>query len=110
MTDGIIELKAATYAADVEANKGILVVYFWAPWCGHCKAFTPTYESVAKQLGADVTFAKVNCDEQTAAAVHCNVSGTPTILIYKQGKEVDRIVGGMPSDHLIERIEKQRAS
>lgn len=107
MANELRELKADTYASDISATKGVLVVYFWAPWCGHCKGFNPVYEEVAAELDAHASFAKVNCDEQTPAAVQCKVSGTPTIVIYKDGKEVDRNVGGLPADSLRGRIQKQ---
>lgn len=106
MADGILELTADTYAAEVAKTKGVLVVYFWAPWCGHCKGFSPMYDEVAADLAGHAVFAKVNCDEQTPAAVQCNVSGTPTTVIYKDGKEVDRVVGGLPKDTLQTRIQK----
>jgi len=109
MANAIRELKADTYAADIQAGRGVLVVYFWAPWCGHCKGFSPIYENVATQMEAQAFFAKVNCDEQTPAAVQCNVSGTPTIIIYKDGKEADRIVGGLPAETLKERVQKHLA-
>lgn len=106
MANAIRELKSDTYADDIQAGEGILVVYFWAPWCGHCRGFSPIYETVAAQMESQASFAKVNCDEQSPAAVQCNVSGTPTIIIYNNGKETDRIVGGVPAEALKERIQK----
>ncbi|KAF0184562.1 MAG: thioredoxin 1 [Nitrospirae bacterium] len=100
----VLELTSTSFSAEVTDAKGAILVYFWAPWCGHCKAFAPVYEDLAADLAAHVRAAKLNSDEHTPTAVQCNVTGTPTIVIYKDGKEVDRIVGGMPKETLKQRI------
>jgi thioredoxin len=102
--DAVIELKADTWTADVEQSSGMMLVYFWAPWCGHCKMFSPTYSEAAAEMSGKVQFAKLNCDEHGAVASQCQITGTPTIIVYINGKETDRIVGGLPKDVLIKRI------
>jgi len=108
MNYSVLELKAETWMSDVEQSVGIMVVYFWAPWCGHCKRFTPVYDEAAAKMAGKVRFAKLNCDENSAAAVQCKVTGTPTVVVYIDGKEVDRIVGSLSTDALIDRISLKR--
>ncbi len=104
MDYSVIELKAETWMSDVEQSVGIMVIYFWAPWCGHCKMFTPVYAEAAAEMAGKVRFAKLNCDENSSMAVQCNVTGTPTVVVYVDGKEVDRIVGSLSKDALVGRI------
>ncbi len=109
MSDGVLELKADTWISEVEKSSGIMLVYFWAPWCGHCNMFSPTYEEVAEEMAGKARFAKLNCDEQTPVATQCNISGTPTIIVYRNGREVDRIVGGQSKDALKDLITRRSA-
>jgi thioredoxin 1 len=107
MSESVLELKADTWMSEVEKTGGIMLVYFWAPWCGHCKLFSPTFEEVAAEMAGKARFAKLNCDEQTSVAVQCKVTGTPTVIIYINGKEADRIVGGQGKDALNDLINKR---
>lgn len=109
MSTGILELTGSSFASEIVEKKGAAIVYFWAPWCGHCKAFSPVFEEIAAELAGKVRAAKLNCDEHTPMAVQCNITGTPTIVVFLDGKEVDRIVGGMPKETLKEKILKKIA-
>lgn len=83
---------------------GTTIVDFWAEWCGPCKALGPIFEELSKEI-KDVTFAKLNVDESGEIAADQGVRGIPTLIIYKDGKEIDRIVGLLPKDALKQRIE-----
>ncbi len=107
MSEGVLELKADTWISEVEKSRGIMLVYFWAPWCGHCSMFSPTYEEVAAEMAERARFAKLNCDDQTSVAIQCNISGTPTIIIYLNGREVDRILGEQSKDALKDLINRR---
>ena len=107
MSESVLELKADTWRSEVEKSGGIMIVYFWAPWCGHCKLFSPTFDEVASDMAGKARFAKLNCDDQTSVATQCKVTGTPTIIIYLDGKETDRMVGGQGKDALKDLINKR---
>jgi thioredoxin 1 len=104
MPTAIIELGADSWDKKVKDSKGLMVVYFWGPLCGHCTAFSPTFGAVAAEMGDKAGFAKVNCSDHLSVATDCGVSGTPTILIYKDGVERDRHVGAETREALTKRI------
>lgn len=88
-----------------QTDKPILVD-FWAPWCGPCKMVAPELEAVALEYDDKAVIVKVNVDEQQQLANKYNVMGIPTLLLLKDGKELDRIVGYRPRKDLMEIIDK----
>jgi thioredoxin 1 len=106
MTDDIISVGGDTWDQEILRSKEPVVVYFWAPWCGHCKAFAPVFEEVGKQFSGRIKMAKLNCDENGTLATQCGIMGTPTMAFFRDGKEVDRVVGALPSAELKTKIEK----
>ena len=83
-----------------------ILVDFWAPWCGPCKMVAPELEAVALEYEGKAIVAKVNVDEQQKLATHYNVMSIPTLLLFKDGKEVERIVGYRPRKDLMDAIDK----
>lgn len=83
----------------LQSDKPVLVD-FWAPWCGPCKMVTPEVEAVAEAYAGKALVCKVNVDEQNKIASQYDVKSIPTLLIIKDGKEVNRIVGYRPRKDL----------
>ena len=82
-----------------------LVVDFWAPWCGPCRAIAPTLEALGQEYAGRVAIAKVNVDEQPILASRHQVRSIPTLLFIKDGKVVDQLVGAVPKAQLAKRID-----
>src|SRR5580658_4053496 len=77
-----------------------VLVDFWAPWCGPCKAMSPTVDALASEYAGKVKIGKMNTDENPATAMRYQVRGIPTLLLFKGGKVVDQRVGAMPKSDL----------
>ena len=86
-------------------NEGVTLVDFWAKWCGPCKMLAPVLEIIEKEL-EQVKFVKVDVDENEELADKYQISTIPTLLIFKDGKVVDTLVGFMPKDILKTKISK----
>lgn len=100
----IIELNEKNFQKEVIQSDIPVLVDFWAEWCGPCKALGPALEEIAKEPGAGFKIAKVNVDEHSELATRFEVMNIPTMILFKNGEEVDRMVGLMPKAKILERI------
>lgn len=85
----------ASFEAEVKNQKGVVVVDFWAPWCGPCRMLGPVLEKAAETLPEGVKIVKYNVDENQQVAAQLNVRGIPTVAVYKDGELVGQQAGAM---------------
>ena len=97
------EISQQEFDEIVIENEGVTLVDFWAKWCGPCKMLAPVLELVEKDL-EQVKFVKVDVDENEDLADKYQISTIPTLLIFKDGKVIDTLVGFMPKDSLKAKI------
>ena len=98
----------ANWDDEVGKSSLLTIVDVWAPWCGPCRIIGPVIEELADKYTGKVKIGKLNADDN-AMAHQLGVSGIPTILFMKEGKEVDRVVGAVPKQMLVEKIESHIA-
>ena len=105
MSDKIVHVSDATFDQEVLNSELPVLVDFWAEWCGPCRAIAPVLESLAQDSGGRVTLAKVNVDENPGLAAKYGIRSIPTILIVKQGKVVDQVIGAIPRAKIKEKLD-----
>ncbi|GIO94986.1 thioredoxin [Paenibacillus sp. FSL W8-0187] len=88
----IVNVTDQSFVSEVE-GQGTVVVDFWAPWCGPCKMLAPILEELSTDLGDAVKIAKVNVDENPESAARFGVMSIPTMIFFKDGQPVDKVVG-----------------
>lgn len=91
-----LELTRENFQDEVLDYKGVTLVDFWAPWCGPCRMVGPVVEELSTEYAGKIKVAKLNTDEEMALAAQYSIMSIPTLMIFKDGKPVDKIVGAVP--------------
>ncbi len=89
---------------EIVRNNRLIVVDAWAPWCAPCRRVAPVIDALAKDYAGRVVFGKLNTDENRATSIHHQIMSIPTLLVFKDGREVDRIVGAVPKRVIEDRL------
>ena len=102
---GTVHLTEQSFDEALVANQSLMMVDFWAEWCGPCRAIAPVLEDLARTSGGRVTLAKVNVDENPGLAARYGIRSIPTILFVKDGKVADQVIGAVPKAQLQKKLD-----
>ena len=100
------EIDANNFKTEVLTNDKLTIVDFFADWCGPCRKLAPIMDEIEQELSEKVKFTKINTDNNIELAQNYQISGIPTLLVFKNGELVERMVGLMPKSSIITNIEK----
>ena len=102
--DNTLNFTDSAFDQDVLNSDVPVLVDFWAPWCGPCRAMAPTVDAVATEYAGKIKVGKLNTDDNQATAMRYQIRGIPTLLLFKGGQVVEQRVGAMPKPEVIKMI------
>lgn len=100
----VTEITNENFLKEIEMSKETIIVDFYADWCGPCQMLKPIFEQLSNEI-KDIKFCKINTQDEPMLAKQFKIRGIPCLIVFKEGKEIDRIVGLLPKDKLKEKIE-----
>lgn len=105
-SETIIELSDASFESEVIKSKNPVLVDFWAPWCGPCKAIAPIVDEISNEFTDKVKVGKVNVDDNPETSMKFSIRSIPTLMVFKNGEVLEQIVGAVPKSEIEKVLEK----
>jgi thioredoxin 1 len=102
----LLHVNDKSFAAEVLQSDLPVLVDFWATWCGPCKSIAPVIDDLSKEYAGRIKMTKLNVDENPATPSQYSVRGIPTLILFKEGKVLEQIVGAVPKTRLVAMLEK----
>ncbi len=106
MSEFVKEVSDSSFEKDVLTSDKPVLVDFWAQWCTPCRMLAPTVEAVAQQYTDSASVVKLNVDDNPSTAQRYGIKGIPTLILFREGKEVERVVGATSKESITRMIEK----
>ena len=106
MSEHTVKFTDDNFEQEVLKAEGLVVVDFWATWCGPCKMIAPILEALAEDYQGKVKIGKLSTEENQKVPTDLGVQAIPTVILFKDGKEVDRVMGAAPKEAFIKLIKK----
>jgi thioredoxin 1 len=106
MSEFVKEVSDSSFEKDVLGSSKPVLVDFWAQWCTPCRMLAPTVEAVAEQYSEAANVVKLNVDDNPSTAQRYGIKGIPTLILFREGKEVERVVGATSKESITRMIEK----
>ena len=106
MSERVREVNDSSFEHEVLESKKPVLVDFWAAWCGPCRMLAPTIESIAEQCSESAAVVKLNVDDNPATAEAYGIRSIPTLILFSEGKEVERVIGAANKEAISGMIEK----
>jgi thioredoxin 1 len=100
------EISDINFDQEVIQSSIPVLVDFWAPWCGPCRALGPTIDNLAKEFEGKVKIVKLNTDENPESAIRFRINSIPNLIFFKDGKPVDQLIGAVDKNRILESIAK----
>ncbi len=106
MSESVKEVTDSSFDADVLKSTVPVMVDFWAPWCGPCKAIAPVLADIATEFAGKLSVTKMNVDDNPRTPSSYNVRGIPNLIFFKGGQVVEQVVGAVPKEQLVAAVKK----
>lgn len=95
-----------TFESEVIKSNELVLVDFWAEWCGPCRGLAPKLEEIAAEMGGKVRIVKVNIDENPQTPSKFGIRSIPTMILFKRGQNVEQLMGNLPKNNIVEMINR----
>ena len=100
MAGNLVQVTDADFDKTVKSNK-VVLVDFWAPWCGPCRRLNPILEELSSEMGSKIKFVKVNTDENPDTPMKFGIMSIPTMILFKDGQKVEQLIGAHPKENIV---------